>query len=48
MVKKFKHRFYISKCLFGAVKLTKNDDPDKYRYSCYGYAIEFDERSQFL
>ena len=26
--------------LFGAVKLTKNADPDKYKYSSYG--IEFD------
>ena len=26
----------ILNCLFGAVKLTKNTDPDKYPYSRYG------------
>ena len=26
-------------CLFGAIKLTKNADPDKYSYS--GYGIRF-------
>ena len=31
--------------LFGAVKLTKNADIDKYRYS--GYGIGFDRRSSF-
>ena len=31
--------------LFGAVKLTKNADPDKYKYS--GNHIGFDSRSQF-
>ena len=30
--------------LFGAVKLTKNDDPNKYGY--IGYGIGFDGRSQ--
>ena len=29
-------------CLFGAVKLTKNNDIDKYKYS--GYGIGFDSR----
>ena len=38
--------FTLKECLFGAVKLTKNDDPDKYKYS--GYDIGFDSRSQFL
>ena len=33
-------------CLFGAVKLTKNADLDKYQ--CSGYGIGFDARSQFL
>ena len=28
------------------MKLTKNTDPDKYKYS--GYSIGFDSRSQFL
>ena len=32
--------------LFGAVKLTKNADLDKYKYS--GYSIGFDLRSEFL
>ena len=31
--------------LFGAVKLTKNTDPDKYRYS--GYGIWFDTPGRF-
>ena len=33
-------------CLFEPVKLTKNTDPDKYKYT--GYGIEFDSRSEFL
>ena len=37
--------FTLDNCLFGAVKLTKNADPDKYVYS--GYSIGFDSRSQF-
>ena len=32
--------------MFGAVKLTKNADPDKHKYS--GYGIGFDLRSEFL
>ena len=32
-------------CLLGAVKLTKNADPDKYNYS--GYSIGFDLRFEF-
>ena len=32
-------------CLFGAVKLTKNDDIDKYKYS--GYGTGFDSRGTF-
>ena len=35
--------FTLGICLFGAVKLTKNVDPEKYRYSGYG----FDARSKF-
>ena len=38
--------FTLGDCLFGAFKLTKNPDPDKYRYN--GYGIGFDARSQFL
>ena len=34
--------FIIKDCLFGAVKLTKNSDPDKYSYS--GFDIGFDSR----
>ena len=32
-------------CLFGAVKLNKNTDTDKYKYS--GYDIGFDSQSEF-
>ena len=32
-------------CLFGALKLTKDFDPDKYGYG--GYGIKFNARSQF-
>ena len=38
--------FILKECLFGAVKLTKNVDPDKYCYS--GYGIGFDSQSLFL
>ena len=37
--------FALGGCLFGAVKLTKNVDTDKYKYS--GYGIEFDSCSEF-
>ena len=37
--------FSLKDCLFGSVKVTKNDDPDKYKYS--GYGIGFDSRSKF-
>ena len=37
--------FTIDNCLFGAVKLSKNTDPDKYSHS--GYGIGFDARLQF-
>ena len=39
-------RLTLDDCLFGAVKLAKNVDSDKYKYS--GYGIGFDARSQFL
>ena len=45
-IKKFKHRLYISNCLFGSVKLTKHADLDKYKYT--GYDIGFDSSSEFL
>ena len=37
--------FTTGNCLFGAVKLTKNADPDKYKYT--GYGIGFHSRSRF-
>ena len=38
--------FLLGNSLFGAVKLTKNADPDKYEYS--GYGIGFDTGGSFL
>ena len=38
--------FTLGYCLFGSVKLTKNSDPDKYKYT--GCGIGFDSRSEFL
>ena len=35
----------LQNCLFGVVKLTKNIDVDKYKYSEYG--IGFDSRASF-
>ena len=37
--------FALGNCLSGAVKLTKNSDSDKYKYS--GYSIGFDSWSRF-
>ena len=37
--------FTLDNCLFGYVKLTKNADPDRYKFS--GYGIRFDSRSEF-
>ena len=37
--------FALENCLFGAVKLTKSSDMDKYTYS--GYGIGFDARGTF-
>ena len=45
MVQRFKDRFYTRHCLIRAVKLTKNADPDKYKYN--DYDIRSDSRSQF-
>ena len=36
----------LQNCLFGAVKLTKNSDIDKYEYA--GYGIGFDSKGTFL
>ena len=38
--------FALKNCLFGAVKLTKKTDIDKYKYS--GYGIRFDSSVKFL
>ena len=38
--------FTLGNCLFGSVKLTKNTDLDKQKYT--GYNIGFDSRSEFL
>ena len=37
--------FILAKFLFGSVKLTKNADPEKYKYT--GYSIGFDYRPEF-
>ena len=37
--------FTLGTCLFGSLELTKDTDPDKYKYS--GYGIGFDSRSEF-
>ena len=34
-------------CIFGSVKLTKNADPDKYRYIGYGMGFDFRSKSSF-
>ena len=41
----FNTDFTLSNCLFGSVKLTKNADPGKYKYT--GYGIEFDSRGEY-
>ena len=38
--------FTLTDCFVGSVKLTKNANSDKYRYS--GYSIGFDSRSEFF
>ena len=42
---KYNPDFTLENCLFGAVKITKNTDVDKYKYS--GYCIGFDGRGVF-
>ena len=37
--------FTLGNCLFGSVKVTKNADPDQYKYT--GYGIRLDSRSEF-
>ena len=36
IISQFSTNFFTHFCLFGAVKLTKNADPDNYGYSGYG------------
>ena len=38
--------FTLGNCLVGSVKLTKNADLDKYKYS--GYGVEFNSRSEYF
>ena len=38
--------FTLINCLLGSIRLTKNLDPDKYKFS--GYIVGFDSRSKFL
>ena len=38
IVKRFRHR--LGNCLFGSVKLTKNDDPVNYKHSSYGMGFD--------
>ena len=38
--------FTLNNCLFASLKLTKNADPDKYKYSACGVGI--DSRLEFL
>ena len=45
MVTRFKYWITLEDCLSGAVKLTKNANPNIYSYSEYG--IGFDSRSLF-
>ena len=45
MVTRFKHWFYTKRLFFGAVKLTRNSDTDKYKYR--GYSIGFNSQSAF-
>ena len=44
-LRNFNTDFILGNCLFGSVKLTKNADVDKYKYS--GYGIGFDSCSEF-
>ena len=39
-----KTNFTLKDCLFGSLNITKNADPDKYKYSSYG--MRFHTRSE--
>ena len=41
---KYSSDFMLKSCLFGAVKLTKNSDPDKYKYSGYGNGFDMNRK----
>ena len=41
----FNPDFTLNNCLFGSVKLTRNTDLDKYKYS--GYSIGFDSPGEY-
>ena len=45
-LRNLKTGFTLGNCLFGSVKLTKNADLDKYKYT--GYCMQFDFYSEFL
>ena len=45
-LRNLKTDFTLGHCLFGSVKLVKNADLDKYKYT--GYSIRFDFHSDFL
>ena len=45
-IKRFKCKFRLSNCLSGSVKVTKNDDLDKHKYT--GDVIVFGSRSECL
>ena len=45
MVKKFNTDFALNNYLYGSVKVTKNVDPDEYKYR--GYSIKFYSCSEF-
>ena len=44
-LRNFNKDFTLGNCLFGSVKVTKNPDQDKSKYT--GYGIGFDPRSEF-
>ena len=43
----FKTDFTFKSRLFGSVRLTKNADPDKYKYSSYGIELHFRSELSF-
>ena len=39
--------FVLKNCLFGAVKITNNSNPDTYKWQYAGYSIGFDSKGEF-